>query len=326
MMRSVTSEGAQARLSKAALAAFLLGLSSLVLLLATALPALFLGVQSMRAINRSEGRLRGQRLAIAGLALSALSSVATILGLLAMVLLYVQEINHVAACANNLRLIGAAVNNYSNHNDHYFPPGTVLNAALKPAQRLSWEAAILPYFLEGGVAGKKAGKHWEKLVEDIAFQEAWDTPANAGLRRSVAFYLCPTFAHELSPDQGGLTSYVGVAGVGTEAAALPRSDANAGFFGYDRLLRESDISARLDATMAAIETALENGPWPAGGSPTVRGVHLDCNRYVGKDAAFGGLHRAGANVLWVDGSVRIVTEKVDPELFRQETRIARHEP
>jgi prepilin-type processing-associated H-X9-DG protein len=323
MMRSVADEGTQTRLSKAALAAFALGASSLVLSLVTALPGLFFGVQAIRTINLSGGRLHGQRLAIAGLVLSALSTVLTILGLLGMVLLNVQEISQVAACTNNLRRIGEAIHTYRDHNDHYYPPGTVPNVALKPQQRLSWEVAIIPYFGETGAGGKKADKNWEKLVGEIAFKEAWDAPANAGIRLNVMLYLCPTFAHELSPGQVGLTSYVGVAGVGEEAATLPRSDANAGFFGYERLLRESDVSARLDATMMAIETLQANGPWSAGGPSTVRGFPLECNRYIGKDAVFGGLHRAGANVLWADGSVHIVTDKVDPDIFRQEARITR---
>lgn len=311
------------RLSKTALAAFVLGASSLLLSLATALPALYLGIQAIRKINHSEGRLRGQRLAIAGLALSALSTVVTIFGLLGMVLLYVQEINHVAACTNNLRRIGAAIQSYSNQNDHYFPPATIVNAALKPQQRLSWEAAIVPFFVEGGATGKKTDKQWEKLAGGIALKEAWDAPANAGLHKNVMFFLCPTFAHEFMQGRVGLTTYVGVAGVGDDAAALPRSDANAGFFGYDRLLRELDISARLDATMTAIETMRDNGPWPAGGPPTVRGLPPNSDQCVGKDAAFGGLHRTGANVLWADGSVHMVTEKVDPELFRRGARISR---
>ena len=104
--------------------------------------------------------------------------------------------------------------------------------------------------------------------------------------------------------------------------SCPSDDANAGFFGYDRRLRASDITAPLAATMAAIETEQDNGPWPAGGPATVRGVEPDCDRTIGKDAAFGGLHRAGANILWADGSVRIVTEQVEPALFRLEARIA----
>jgi prepilin-type processing-associated H-X9-DG protein len=311
------------RFSKAAVAAFVLGAFSLVLSLVAGLPALFLGIHAIRAINRSDGQLRGQRLAIAGLALSALTTLVTILGLLGMVLLYVQELNHRAACANNLRQIGEAVHSYSDHHDHYFPPGTVLNAELKPEQRLSWQAAIIPYFSEGKTAGKLAAKQWEKLAGAIALKEAWDAPANAGLRRNVTLFLCPTFAHEFIQDRVGLTSYVGISGVGDKAATLPLGDPNVGFFGYDRLLRDSDIAARLDATMAAIETMQENGPWAAGGPPTVRGVPAGSDRCVGTSAAFGGLHRAGANVLWADGSTRMVSEKVDPELFRHEARIAR---
>lgn len=309
--------------SKAAVAAFVLGALSLVLSLVTGLPALFLGIFAIRTINRSDGKLRGQRLAIAGLAVSTLTTVVTILGLLGMVLLYVQEINHVAACANNLRQIGEAVHSYSDHHDQYFPPGTVLNSALKPEQRLSWQAAIIPYFSEGKTAGKQAAKQWEKLAGEIALKEAWDAPANGGLRRNVLLFLCPTFAHEFRQDRVGLTAYVGISGVGDNAATLLLRDADAGFFGYDRLLRDSDISARLDATMAVIETLQENGPWAAGGPPTVRGVPWGNDPCVGKDAAFGGLHRAGANVLWGDGSARLVSEKVDPELFRREARIMR---
>jgi prepilin-type processing-associated H-X9-DG protein len=317
------SDSTYPRLSKSALLAFVLGVSSLVLSLAGAVPALYLGVQAIRAINHEEGRLRGRALAIAGLALSVLSTVVTSLGLLALVVLFVQEKNHVAGCANNLRQIGEAMNRYSDHHDHYFPPGTVPNPSLNPVRRLSWEAGILTYLSEDGTAGKKPDKQWEKLLGELAIKEAWDAPANAGLRQNVVPFLCPAFAHELSPDQVGLTSYVGIAGVGNDAATLPRSDANAGFFGYDRLLRAEDILGRLDATMAAIETTQDNGPWPAGGPPTVRGVKADDERYIGKSAAFGRLHRGGANVLWADGSVRIVTERINPDLFRLESRLAR---
>ncbi|MGH7170628.1 MAG: DUF1559 domain-containing protein, partial [Gemmataceae bacterium] len=313
------SEAAPPRLSKVALIAFLLSVSSLLLLLATALPALYLGVQAIRDINRRDGRLRGHRLAIAGLVLSAFVTLVTVLGIAALLLLYAQEKSQVAGCTNNLRQIGVSIQSYHDHHEKVFPPGTIRNPALKPEQRLSWQAAILPFLLEGRPAGKK----WKKRAGEIALAEAWDAPANAGQRQNVAPFLCPAFAHELAPGQVGLTSYVGIAGVGGDAATLPLRDANAGFFGYDRLLRSSDITASLGATMVAIETTRDNGSWPAGGPATVRGVEPDCDRYVGKDAAFGGLHRAGANVLWADGSVRIVTERVEPYHFRLEARIAR---
>lgn len=317
------SQAMPSRLSKAALVAFVLGLSSIVLSLLTALPALYVGFQAIRAINSDGGGLRGRRLAIAGMVLGALTTAAAVLGGIAMILLFVQEKNHVAGCANNLRLIGLAVNNYSDGHNHFFPPGTVSNPALPPEQRLSWQTAILPFPAESGAAGKRAAQKWEKLVKEIAVKEAWDSPANARLRQNVAPYLCPAFAHDLSPDQVGLTSYVGIAGVGKDAATQPLADSHAGFFGYDRLLRAKDIEARLDATMMSIETTHENGPWPAGGPPTVRGVEPDGDSYIGKGSAFGGLHRNGTNILWVDGSVRFVTEQINPDLFRQEARIRR---
>lgn len=313
------SEAAPPPLSKAALAAFLLGLSSLGLSLATALPGLYLGIQAIRAINRSDGRVRGQCLAIAGLVLSGLVSLVTAIGIIALGLLYVQEKSQVVGCTNNLRQIGAAIQLYSGHNDKTFPPGTIPNPALKSEQRLSWEASILPYLAEGTPTHKR----WEKLAGDIASKEAWDALANARLRQNLAPYLCPVFAHDLGPNQVGFTSYVGSAGLGREAARLPLDDPNAGFFGYDRLLHPSDITASLAATMVVLETAQDNGPWAAGGPATVRGVEADCERYIGKGAAFGGLHREGANVLWADGHADIVTDRVKPDLFRLRARINR---
>jgi prepilin-type processing-associated H-X9-DG protein len=313
------SEVPQSRLSPAAVLAFVLGASSLLLSLATALPALFVGVHALRVINRSDGRLRGHRLAIAGLALGALVSLLTVVGICVMVLLRATENSLDAGCKNNLRQLGEAVQNYSNHNNKRFPSGTVFNAALTPERRLSWEAALVPYLS----SSSPGGKQWEKLAGELAYKEAWDATANAGLRRNVTPFLCPAFARDLTPDQVGLTSYVGIAGVGAEAAVLPLDDGNAGFFGYDRILHPEDISASLGALLMTVETRQDNGRWAAGGPATVRGLPLECERYLGKQAAFGGLHRNGANVLWADGSVRLVTEQIEPDLFRSEARIHR---
>lgn len=313
------SEVSQSRLSKAAVVAFVLGASALILSLVTALPALFVGIHAIRAINRADGRLHGRRLAIAGLILGVFFTLVAGFGVCALVLLLVQEKNHVVVCANNLRQIGQAIEGYRLRNDDRFPPGTIPNAALPPDRRLSWEAALMPYLKPTGLTGKK----WEKLTEALDDKEAWDAAANAGLRKNVAPFLCPVFARDLTPEQVGSTSYVGLAGVGREAAVLPLDDKNAGFFGYDRLLHPADITASLSALMVVAETRRENGPWAAGGTPTVRGVESDCTHYIGTDAPFGGLHRKGANVLWADGSVRLVTERVEPEIFRLETRILR---
>lgn len=312
------SEVSESRLSKTAVAAFLLGLFSPLLSIA-ALPALYLGLRAVRAVNSSEGRLRGRRLAVAGLILAGTTTLITVLGGAALILLLAQDKSHLAGCTNNLRLIGQAVNRSSDHDGGHFPSATVPNASLAPEKRLSWEAAIVPYLAEGTPAGKK----WGALADEIAFKEAWDDPANAGPRqKNVAPFLCPAFARGLS-GQKGLSAYVGVAGVGLDAAGLPLTDRRAGFFGYDRRPTRPDISAGLSTTMMAVETGRDNGPWLAGGAPTVRGLDPECERYIGRERPFGGLHREGLNVLWADGSARIVHEGVAPKEFRASARIGR---
>jgi prepilin-type processing-associated H-X9-DG protein len=314
------SELGKSRLSHTAVAAFLLGLASPLLSLVAALPALYLGVRAMRAINSSEGQLRGRRLAIAGLVLGGITTLLSVLGFAALLLLYAQDKSYLAGCSNNLRLLGQAVNRYSDHDNGHFPSATVPNASLAPEQRLSWEAAILPYLAEGTPAGKK----WGVLAGEIDFKEAWDAPANAGPRpKNVAPFLCPAFVRGLPPEQKGLSAYVGMAGVGSDAAAFPLTDPHTGFFGYDRRPTRADISAGISNTMMVVETASANGPWLAGVAPTVRGLDPDCERYIGRGRPFGGLHREGLNVLWADGSARPVNEGVAVDAFRASARIAR---
>jgi prepilin-type processing-associated H-X9-DG protein len=316
----VMSEVTPSRLSKTAVVAFVLGVSSLFLSVATALPALYVGFRAVRAINSSDGRLRGRRLAVAGLILGSVTTLVTILGSAALLLLFIQDKSHLAGCTNNLRLIGQAVNRYSDHHDEQFPPGTVSNASLTPERRLSWEAAIVPFLSEGTPAGKK----WEELAGEIAFQEAWDAPANEKPHQvNVAPFLCPAFVRGFSDGRKGLTAYVGVAGVGLDAAALPLTDSRAGFFGYERTLTRGDITAGISTTRMVVETTYDNGPWLAGGPPTVRGLDPDSEHYIGLGRPFGGLHREGCNVLWADGSAHPVRNDIAPKAFRDSSRITR---
>jgi prepilin-type processing-associated H-X9-DG protein len=314
------TEPTGSRLSKAALVAFVLGVSSLLLSLLAALPALFFGLWAVRAINMSDAQLGGRRLAIAGIAVAGFTTLATVVGFTAWVLLSLQDKSYLAGCTNNLRQIGVAINAYNDLHGGNFPTATVPNPSLPPPRRLSWQAAILPLLSRD----TKAGQKWAKLASEIAFEDAWDAPANAGPRRTnVAPFLCPAFTRGFSDGQPGLTAYVGITGVGLDAATLPKEDPQAGFFGYDRTITRLDISAGISFTMTAIETTRDNGPWLAGGNPTTRGLDPSCEQYLGYRQPLGGLHRGGANVLWVDGSVNLVEEGIDPDTFRARARIHR---
>jgi prepilin-type processing-associated H-X9-DG protein len=307
------------RLSLAALLSVVLGLFPL-----TGVPALVLGLYGLRAVNATEGRLRGRRLAVAGMLLGAAGTAALAAGLVLVVVFHLSSVSRRAECANHLRELGMGINRYAEAHNGELPPGTVANPALEPGRRLSWVAAVLPFLTEGQPAGPKAppAKKWQELAGRLDLKRAWDEPPNveaAGV--NVPACLCPALERPDPLRQPGLTTYVGLAGVGADAASLPRTDRRAGAFGYDRVITRQDATAGISFTMMVTETTRDLGPWVAGGPTTVRGVAPDETPYVGAGRPFGGLHPGGANVLWVDTSVRFVKDSVAPEVFRSQATL-----
>jgi prepilin-type processing-associated H-X9-DG protein len=78
--------------------------------------------------------------------------------------------------------------------------------------------------------------------------------------------------------------------------------------------------------MAVAETLADNGPWTAGGVPTVRGLDQTGVAYLGKCGQFNSdhfsrsyftwaKHSNSTNILFADGSVRSFTEEMDPRTF-----------
>jgi prepilin-type processing-associated H-X9-DG protein len=90
-----------------------------------------------------------------------------------------------------------------------------------------------------------------------------------------------------------------------------------GVFGYDR---HTPMSAVTDG----LSTTARNGPWTAGGLPTVRALDPAGGPYPGAGGPFRSNHRYGllaptppsaTNVLFADGSVRALTASTKPEVF-----------
>ena len=309
------------RLHPAALASFLLGLASfgLCLLGLSGLPALVLGLRGLRGVNASDGRLRGVRLAVAGMVLGGLGTLITMVGVGAIIALHWQRTSIRATCTNNLRQMGVALNKYAEAHGS-FPSATQTPPGLAPERRISWLADVLPLLAEG----RAVNKAYQGLAGRIDRSRAWDAPTNEPVvNTSVRAFLCPGEPGFDPAQQPGLTSYVGVAGVGVRAAYLDRADPQAGMFGHGRGVRPKEITAGLGYTLMVLETADENGPWLAGDFPTVRGLRPKVERYVGPGRPFGGLHTGLMNVLWVDGSVRPVSEKVPGDLLRRQATIRR---
>jgi prepilin-type processing-associated H-X9-DG protein len=305
-----------------ALASLLLGLSSLLLglLALTGLPALIIGLRSLRAINASDGRERGTRMALTGMILGGISTLLTVLGVAAIVVVRVQESSRRTECVNHLRLIGAALNIYADTHGT-FPAATWTPPRMPPEQRQSWLADVLPLLAQG----QKAHAGYAELFRQLDRTKAWDDPANAGvLNTAVRVFLCP--AHPDPPSlRPGRTHYVGVAGIDPDAADLSRKHLRAGMFGHDRGVARREAEGGISYTFMVLETAEDNGPWLAGGQPTVRGLPPDAERYSGPGQPFGGLHHRVVNVLWVDGSVRPLSDDTPAEVFRSYATLRRPE-
>jgi hypothetical protein len=206
--------------------------------------------------------------------------------------------------------IGAALLNY--HDTHKsLPAGTVFNAKFPPEQRLSWLVEILPYLEQKELHGR------------IAQDKAWDAPENEqAVRQVVQTYLC--YANPNQPVEGmpPPTHYVGIAGVGLDAADLPLSDRRSGVFGHDRKTRLSDIKDGQSQTMWLVGTASMNGAWAAGGPGTVRSLVPSLRPYIGANRPFGGAHPGLVHVGMADMSMRTYRDTISPQLFEALATIA----
>ncbi len=296
----------------AALASFVLGLTSLLLGALTGLPALWLGLRGVRAVNLSDGALRGARLAAAGMILGGIGTMVTVLGFFAIVAVQLRQTSERVECVNRLRMIGVALNMYADRHKR-FPAATKDPRRLPPDRRLSWLADVLPLM---GAGTSQAGRYQE-IAKAIDRNEGWDDPANAtALATPVRVFLCPAHPHNVARRSPAVTDYVGIAGIDPEAVNLPRDDVRAGMFGNDRGVRRREVERGISHTMMVVETSADNGPWLAGGHPTARGLAPDEEHYLGWDRPFGGMHPGVTNVLWVDGSVRSASDKTPAALFR----------
>jgi hypothetical protein len=218
-------------------------------------------------------------------------------------------------CKNHLKQVGIAVANYEFVHGR-FPPGTVPNTDLPPDHRLSWLFVILP-FVE------------QDALHDLADQKAaWDADRNKPVAEtSIRIYACPGL--DGRPSHVG--SYLGVAGLGPDAATLPGKDPHVGMFGYDRVTRRHEIADGTSNTVLVIESPTA-GPWAQGGPSTVRGVDPAARPHLGPGRPFGGHHVAerpwfdrnllGGNVGMTDGSIRFVSESIASEVLEALSTIA----
>jgi hypothetical protein len=231
-------------------------------------------------------------------------------------------------CTSNLKQLAMALHGYADtfprspdgKDNPTFPAGTIPNPDLPAERRLSWYVSILPY------------------LEQKPVYEQFDlkAPINDDRNRSALtnrFFqtVCPasgqprTTTPSGSGDPAPVTHYVGVAGVGADAATLPIGHPRAGVFGYDRRTAVHGMPDGASNTLLLIETAQNPGHWAYGGPATVRGIEPGTAPYIGVGRPFGGFHEGSWDwgkprthscmIAMADGSVRQFSNTTAPEVL-----------
>lgn len=203
------------------------------------------------------------------------------------------------------------------------PAGTVVNPGLPPDRRMSWVPATFEYL-------NQHRQPTRDLKGLMSSNLPWDEGSNARLGQKLLFTLiCSASPEEVQTARPPVTSYVGLAGVGTDAATLglgPPIPPRAGCFRYDAPTPFDLISTHdgLAQTLLFGETGTNLGPWLRGGPGTVRGLDdaPTAAALIGSGGQFGGNHPEGAAFAAADGSSKFLTPRVDPAVFRALLTIA----
>jgi hypothetical protein len=204
--------------------------------------------------------------------------------------------------ANHRRLL-MSIAGYVKAEGH-FPAGVGGDSLLAPETRLSWIASMLPYFDH---------REWHR---ELQFSYSWNSPQNRRVTQQRLESVVNPALGPSSTDAGfPVTHYVGVAGVGADAAELKTSDRRAGLFGYWRTPRLEDITDGASNTLATLGVSGRLGAWAAGGNATVRA--LTKPPYVNGPDGFGSGQPDGMLAGMADGSVRFLSKDVDPLVLEQ---------
>jgi len=230
-------------------------------------------------------------------------------------------------CRNHLKQIGMALDMYTSVHGS-FPYGTVPSASLPVGRRLSWLVTLLD-FIEGNAPNiRDKTRAWDDPIAaglvstDKDTERGGDVPAGS----DISVYHCPSGSESHAPAGHEPTEYIGMAGLGADAPSLALGHPRAGVFGDERATPTGRISDGLGSTVAVVEAREGRGPWRAGGPSTVRGVDPSRRPYVGARRQFGGCHPAEAQALFADGSVRFLSESIDPQVFEALSTVAGGEP
>jgi hypothetical protein len=189
------------------------------------------------------------------------------------------------------------------------PPGAGGGTLLPPETRLSWIAAMLPYY---------GHRDWHRQLDP---GYPWNGPQNRPVtRQRLDAVVNPAFGPTTTAAGFPVTHYVGVAGIGPDAGNLDRGDPRAGMFGFAQSTRREEIRDGASNTLATLGVSDHLGAWASGGPSTVRA--LTEKPYVNGPDGFGSGQPDGMTAGMADGSVRFLSAATDPLVLEQLATIA----
>lgn len=200
-------------------------------------------------------------------------------------------------------------------------------------QLFNLDAAIRKTFGEEGgsieiPAQSETGPGWIGLIaqtalprEQVNWEAGWEAPVNDRfVRRRFPPFDNPNIPQKTGDDSYPASHYVGVSGVGADAAELPRNHPRAGIFSTTHPTRFSQITDGLSHTMmiAGVESRLH--AWAAPGAAGIRSFTQE--PYVNGPDGFGTGQSDRMLVLMADGSVREIGPETEPLMVRRMAAMA----
>ena len=199
------------------------------------------------------------------------------------------ESYHRTECKNRLKQVGLALHNY--HDDHRMFPAA---ASGPPAH--SWRVAILPFL------------HQQEAFDSYDRGLAWDVAPNAKLsRQEVPPFVCPTAAYPQDNQGRWYSAYsmptgprtVGESSTGTKIQSMTDGTSN---------------------TLLVVEACGTQIVWTeprdvdVAAQPT--GINLKGAKPQQSAGWLSSYHSHGTQVLMGDGSVKFLSQKTDPSVFK----------
>ena len=231
---------------------------------------------------------------------------------------------------NHIRTLGAFAHLYSQAKGQpddmtpvVIPPGTIFNAELKPDERLSWVASMLPFL--------------DKKYDDPAKWKAQldpKLPWNQGSNVDVGFeklriVLLPGATATWPVGVSAPTQIVGLTGLGPESPLMDLSmgvPPRAGCFRYDaatplKLIRDGDGTSN---TILFLDVSSDVGPWIRGGTSTLRWLDdaEGAKPYLGYGGQFGGNYPNATLIGKADGSGEFRRNNTEAAILRAMATIA----